>query len=103
MNDAPAPRLLGALIDGRYRVDREVAAGGFGTVFSAFHLGRGAHVAVKVLNLPDPIARDRLARLVGLLLDEARTLKRLRHPNIVSVFDVGLLPSAPNCAVETEK
>jgi serine/threonine-protein kinase len=84
--------LSGSLIDGRYRVERAVASGGFGTVYAAFHIGLSAPVAVKVLDLSEKIGAERLAERVGAFLEEARTLKRLRHPNIVAALDVGLLP-----------
>jgi serine/threonine protein kinase len=84
---------VGALLDGRYRVDRAIGAGGFGAVYAAQHLGLGAPVALKVLTLPDGLAPDALARRVGALLEEARTLKRLHHPSIVAALDVGLLPA----------
>src|SRR5262245_52226792 len=84
--------LSGSLIDGRYRIDRAIASGAFGTVYAAFHVGLSAPVAIKVLELPEELGAERLAERVGSFLEEARTLKRLRHPNIVAALDVGLLP-----------
>jgi hypothetical protein len=89
---ATPDNLSGSLIDGRYRVDRAVASGGFGTVYAAFHIGLSTPVAVKVLDLPEKLGHEQLAERVGAFLEEARTLKRLRHPNIVAALDVGLLP-----------
>jgi hypothetical protein len=88
--------LRGMLIDGRYRVDRAVGAGGFGVVYAACHIGLGAQVALKVLEPREGIRPEQLATRVGSLLEEARTLKRLRHPNIVAALDVGLLPPDSN-------
>jgi serine/threonine-protein kinase len=90
---SPADPLIGTLIDGRYRVERCVGAGGFGTVYKAFHVGLGSFVALKVLKLPPELRADQIARLCGAFFDEARTLKLLRHPNIAHALDVGLLPS----------
>jgi serine/threonine protein kinase/tetratricopeptide (TPR) repeat protein len=89
---APLEPLSGSLIDGRYRVDRAIASGGFATVYAAFHIGLSAPVALKVLDLPEQLGAERLAERIGSFLEEARTLKRLRHPNIVAALDVGLLP-----------
>jgi serine/threonine protein kinase len=98
MIEAPEGPLVGTLIDGRYRVDRAVGAGGFGTVYAAFHVILGAPVALKVLKLPEQLRADQLATLCGAFLEEARTLKRLRHPNIVAALDVGLLPAGSDGA-----
>jgi serine/threonine-protein kinase len=84
--------LLGTLVDGRYRVDRMIGQGGFGTVYAAFHIGLGAPVALKVLKLPERLRPDQISELCGAFFAEARTLQRLRHPNIVAAIDVGLLP-----------
>ncbi|APR87019.1 Serine/threonine protein kinase [Minicystis rosea] len=92
VNAVLADRLLGTLIDARYRVERAIGAGGFGTVYRAFHVGLGSPVALKVLKLPEGLGAERLADLVGGFLEEGRTLKRLHHPNIVAALDVGLLP-----------
>ena len=89
----PLEPLIGKLIDGRYRVERAIGSGGFGTVYYALHVGLGAPVALKVLKLPERLREDRLAQLVGGFFEEARTLKLLRHPNIVAALDVGVLPS----------
>src|SRR5262245_36975382 len=69
---------------GRYRILREVAQGGMGTVYLAEdpHLRR--QVAIKVLRAAgdQPELRQRFVR-------EAQAAASLRHPNIVSIFDVG--------------
>src|SRR5436190_1784767 len=41
--------MIGALIDGRYRVVRELGQGGMGAVYEASHTGTGRHVALKVI------------------------------------------------------
>ncbi len=77
----------GTVLAGRYRVDRLVAEGGYGSVYAGHHLVLDGPVAIKVLR-PD---RDAPRHVAG-FLEEARTLARLRHPNIVSVLDAGVLP-----------
>ena len=71
---------------GRYVVLDEVAQGGMGVVVLAHDPELGRNVALKMLRASglrgDPEARARLVR-------EAQAMARLRHPNVVTVFDVG--------------
>lgn len=62
--------------------------GGQGTVFLArdTHLGRDA--AVKTLRLGHADAAERGERMRA-LLEEARIVSRLQHPNIVTLYDAG--------------
>jgi serine/threonine protein kinase len=60
----------------RFRVDRRLGRGGFGTVYEVFDRERNEKVAVKVLNDSRP---DLLARFRG----EFRTMAKIRHPNLV--------------------
>jgi serine/threonine-protein kinase len=68
----------------QYEVERELASGGMGTVFLARDTVLDRRVAVKVhrQDLADPNAAKRL-------LEEARILARLRHPNVVSIYHAG--------------
>src|SRR5262245_63050889 len=72
---------------GRYQIGERLGAGGMGVVYAAVDSELHRRVAVKLLR-PDghgqlgAQARERLIR-------EARTLARLSHPNVVTVFDVG--------------
>jgi tRNA A-37 threonylcarbamoyl transferase component Bud32 len=74
---------------GNYRVLERLGEGGMGTVFSVEHAVLGRHYALKVLRAKvierEPTAAQRFLR-------EARTAARIRHPNIVDVFDFGHLP-----------
>lgn len=74
----------GVVMNDRWRLDRCVASGGYGDVWSAQDLDEGERtVAVKILrtdagnNDPSALARMRL---------EAEILVRVEHPNIVEVF-----------------
>ncbi|MGE5183069.1 MAG: serine/threonine-protein kinase [Acidobacteriota bacterium] len=78
-------RLLGVVLDGRYRIEDKLAEGGFGIVYRATHLPSGADVAVKVLHAeltrdPDVVARFRR---------EGAVLARLRDPHTVAAYDIG--------------
>ena len=71
----------------KYVVIRKLDRGGMGTIYAARDTELDREVALKVLSAPDP-ADDLSARLV----EEAKHLARLEHPNIVPVHDVGRLP-----------
>jgi serine/threonine-protein kinase len=62
--------------------------GGMGTVYLAVHAIMGRKAAVKVLK-PE-LARDE--SLVRRFFNEARAANAIRHPNIIDVIDVGILP-----------
>lgn len=68
----------------RYRIEREIGAGGMARVFLAEDLRHGRKVAVKVL-------RPELASAVGTerFLREIRIVANLSHPHIVPVHDSG--------------
>jgi len=80
--------LLGARIDGRYRIRAVHGRGGMGVVYSAVHEDLRRDVAVKVLD--KSWASDRTA--IERFLQEARTASGLSHGNIVDVLDLGRLP-----------
>ncbi|MEJ5998582.1 Stk1 family PASTA domain-containing Ser/Thr kinase [Corynebacterium sp. H130] len=74
---------VGDVLDGRYRLDAQIAKGGMSTVFRGEDLRLGRHVAVKVMDdryLDDAIFSSRFVR-------EAKSMAQLSHPNIVDVYD----------------
>src|SRR5262245_3065325 len=80
---------LPLVIDGKYRLERLIAHGGMGSVYRATHVQLERAVAIKILRaefLSDATIRERFSR-------EARAAARLKHPNIVAVYDFGDLPS----------
>lgn len=71
------------MLDGRYRLLREIGRGGAGTVWEAEQLPLGRRVAVKLLRgRTDDAAGARLLR-------EALTVSSIGHDHIVRVDDVG--------------
>ena len=76
-------RLATALAD-RYRIERELGAGGMATVYLAHDLKHERDVAIKVLH-PD------LGAALGgeRFLSEIRTTARLQHPHILPLLDSG--------------
>jgi serine/threonine protein kinase len=80
--------LLPLVIDGKYRLERLIAHGGMGSVYRAVHQQLERGVAIKILRaefLEDPVIAERFNR-------EARAAARLKHPNIVGIYDFGFLP-----------
>jgi len=76
-------RLAEALID-RYRIEREIGAGGMATVYLAHDLRHDRKVAIKVL-------RPELAAIIGAdrFLAEIRVTANLQHPHILALHDSG--------------
>jgi hypothetical protein len=81
--------LIGTLLDRKYRVDRVVAEGGFGVVYAGRHLALSAPIAIKVLRPMSACRGLGCEELLARFLQEAQTIARLRHPNIVKVLDAG--------------
>ncbi|HKB19227.1 MAG TPA: HD domain-containing phosphohydrolase [Candidatus Dormibacteraeota bacterium] len=70
---------------GPYRVMERIGRGGMAAVYRAYHPGLDRYVAVKVL--PEVLAEDPEYR--ERFQQEARSVARLKHPNILEVFDFG--------------
>ena len=86
--DSGRPRSDGELAPGaqlgKYKLDRVLGAGGMGVVWQAHDPDLDRAVAIKVLRGVDagPMLRARLLR-------EARAMARLKHPNVLTVYEVG--------------
>jgi len=77
-----------SLIAGRYRLLRQLGAGGMGRVWLADDEMLSRHVAVKEVVLPAGLAPDDHAEMRYRTLREARTAARLNHPHVVKIYDV---------------
>ncbi|HJQ71133.1 MAG TPA: bifunctional serine/threonine-protein kinase/formylglycine-generating enzyme family protein [Blastocatellia bacterium] len=83
---AEEDRLIGTILDNKYRIDEKIGQGGMGKVYRATHIHMDSVVAVKVLHTElaaDHIALERFRR-------EARAAAQIRHPNAVAVTDFGV-------------
>jgi hypothetical protein len=81
----PEPLQPGRVLGGRYRLEREIARGGMGTVWEADDPLLARHIAVKTLDTAigmDENIRARFRR-------EAVTAAAVTHPNIVATYDTG--------------
>jgi serine/threonine protein kinase len=76
--------LIGAVL-GRYRLERLLGEGGMGAVYAARHQDLGKAAAVKVLHERHDASEQVRVRF----LREGQAVSRIRHPNIVDVYDVG--------------
>src|SRR5262245_54291676 len=75
----------GAIIGARYRLVRPIARGGMGEVYEAEDLELGGRIAIKTIRAEragDPAAGARLKV-------EIQAARRITHPNVVRLFDVG--------------
>ena len=78
--------LVGAVLDGRYRVGSLLAEGGMASVHVAVDERLDRPVAVKVMH--PALAAD--PRFVSRFREEARSAARLSHPHVVAVTDQGV-------------
>jgi len=78
--------MIGEILDAKYRIDKQLGAGGMGNVYLATHLGTTRVVAVKVIAPRWAAEPQFLARFQR----EAQACGRLRHPNIINVTDFGI-------------
>lgn len=81
----PAPADMwfqpGTVIADAFRVERELGRGAMGVVVLATHLALDRRVALKVHRAHNPADVSRLAR-------EAKAMAKVRHPNVVGIYDV---------------
>src|SRR5277367_4134685 len=77
--------LPGRLLAGRYRIIALLGRGGMGEVYRADDLTLGQPVALKFL--PEDASRDEA--LVERFRNEVRLSRRVSHPNVCRVYDVG--------------
>jgi serine/threonine-protein kinase len=96
MDTKVADRLLGALINGRYRIRTRVAQGGMATVYTATDERLERTVALKIIHPAH--AQD--PHFVERFTDEAKTIARLTHPNVVAVYDQGVYDGLPYLVME---
>src|SRR6516164_1938525 len=76
---------------GKFDLIDRIGMGAFGTVYRAHDPELGRWVAIKVPRAGSLAGKEDLDRF----LREARSVAQLRHPSIVSVYDVGQADSVP--------
>jgi hypothetical protein len=86
--DTISAAVIGTILHDRWRILSELGRGGMGEVYLAEHMRLGRKEAVKILK--PSLAGD--TQFVARFRREARAVNRLRHPNIIAVYDFGQLP-----------
>lgn len=77
--------LVGAVLDGRYRVETPIATGGMSTVYRGLDIRLDRPVALKVMDNRYSGDHQFLTRFQR----EARAIARLKHPGLVAIYDQG--------------
>ncbi|MBC7998974.1 MAG: serine/threonine protein kinase, partial [Leptolyngbya sp.] len=86
--DGPAPSLEpGSVVLDKYKILELVGLGGMGSVYRAVHIHLGTQYAFKCINREQP--KDATWRRFQ---NEAKAAHILDHPNLIKVYDFGLLP-----------
>lgn len=83
-----AEELIGKVLDGRYRIDSVLGYGGMGMVFRGVQTSMQRPVALKTLHPQFALAPAFFERFKR----EAEIASRLRHPNIITMYDFGRTP-----------
>ncbi len=84
---------MDAVLGGRYEIEKTIGSGGMGTVYRAVDMTLGRTVAIKVFQASDPEFERRI-------MTEARSMAHLSHPDIVSIYDVGVAEHHPYLVME---
>src|SRR5689334_12496304 len=88
--------LLGTTLNGRYRLEARIGAGGMSTVYRALDETLQRQVAIKLMNHEVARDSDQLERFRR----EARAVAQLSHPHVVGVIDAGEDESRPYIVLE---
>ncbi len=86
----------GAVIGGKYRIERALARGGMGSVWVARHVQLGSTVALKFLDASFATSAGHRMRFER----EARSAANLKSPHVVQVMDYGFEADAPYLVME---
>jgi serine/threonine-protein kinase len=84
LNDYRQP---GAILAGKYRVERVLGEGGMGVVLAARHLELGELVAIKLIG--NDVQRDKIQ--LERFRREARAMMRIKSEHVVRTYDIGRL------------
>ena len=80
---------VGAVVAGKYRIERKLGEGGMGVVVAASHLSLGGEVALKFLSSIDEPGEAAITRFTR----EAQSVARIKSEHVARVLDMGTLES----------
>jgi eukaryotic-like serine/threonine-protein kinase len=83
------PVVVTAETEGRYRILRELAAGGQSRVFVAYDTHLEREIALKEPRTAPAADSEHAREVLARFLREARITARLEHPNIVPIYEIG--------------
>jgi serine/threonine-protein kinase len=93
---ATVQRPAGTIIGGKYRIERLLGEGGMGAVYESTPLAGGSRVAIKILHEEMSSNPDVVARFLA----EGDVCRKLDHPGILRVFDMGNEAGTPYLVME---
>jgi serine/threonine protein kinase len=79
--------LIGTVVGDRYRILCAIGRGAMGIVYEAIQISTGREMAIKVLQNFHETSQESVKRFRR----EAQTVSTLKHPNIVTLFDYGMM------------
>src|SRR5215470_8610739 len=94
--DKTHPLPVDTLLDGKFRITKEIGRGGMAAVYEAENVDIGKRVAVKILAaelITSRVVRERFIR-------EARAAAAIRSPYICDVYDSGMFEERPFLVME---
>jgi serine/threonine-protein kinase len=74
---------------GRYQIEKELGRGAMGMVYLGRDPKIGRTVAIKTMSFMDEFDEDEIEDVKQRFQREANTAGRLKHPNIVTIYDIG--------------
>ncbi len=80
-----------------YRIQRLIGKGGMATVYLAIQESLHRPVVLKIL---DQVTEQRTEDLIERFIAEGRIIASLRHPNIITIYDIGLADSSLYISME---
>ncbi len=85
---------IGTVFDGRFRSTGVLGRGGFSIVYEGVQLQLDRRVAIKVM------AQGLEHEVIKRFFREAKTAARIQHPNVVRIFDYGIMGKIPYIVME---
>ncbi len=78
-----------------YEIECEIGRGGMGVVYRAVHSSLGRRVAIKMILAGNSQGEERER-----FISEAEAVARLKHPNIVQIYEIGEVEGRPYFSLE---